>query len=67
MRGVGKNSERTPIYEKFRSGDVRHSQADISKAVLALGYSPQYTLSDGMPRLIGYMQKMSDKQHVKVL
>ncbi|EJL6282467.1 Vi polysaccharide biosynthesis UDP-N-acetylglucosaminuronic acid C-4 epimerase TviC, partial [Vibrio cholerae] len=31
-----------PIYRDFRAGDVRHSQADISKAKELLGYSPSH-------------------------
>ena len=29
-----------PVHEDFRAGDVRHSQADISKAKRHLGYDP---------------------------
>lgn len=32
----------------FRAGDVRHSQADISKAQRLLGYEPQYTIEQGL-------------------
>ncbi|MCG7495331.1 GDP-mannose 4,6-dehydratase [Vibrio sp. Of7-15] len=38
----------TPEYRDFRPGDVRHSQADISKAKTLLGYEPKYHLSDGL-------------------
>jgi len=37
-----------PGYREFRAGDVRHSQADISKAELLLGYAPRHTLEDGI-------------------
>lgn len=37
-----------PKYRDFRPGDVRHSQADISKAANGLGYSPTHTVSDGL-------------------
>lgn len=37
-----------PVYRDFRGGDVRHSQADISKASTRLGYQPIHTLSDGL-------------------
>ena len=37
-----------PIYRSFRPGDVRHSQADISKAQRLLGYAPSHRLSDGV-------------------
>ena len=35
-------------YRDFRNGDVRHSQADISKAAAELGYSPLFRLRDGL-------------------
>jgi UDP-N-acetylglucosamine 4-epimerase len=37
-----------PVYREFRSGDVRHSLADISKAQSNLGYSPEYKVGDGL-------------------
>ena len=37
-----------PIYRDFREGDVRHSQADISKAQKRLGYEPSYRFADGL-------------------
>lgn len=37
-----------PEYGDFREGDVRHSQADISKAGELLGYSPTHTVSEGL-------------------
>lgn len=40
--------ELDPVFQDFRPGDVRHSQADISKAMKMLGYSPSFKLSDGI-------------------
>ncbi|AEX20718.1 NAD-dependent epimerase/dehydratase family protein [Vibrio sp. EJY3] len=40
--------DRQPIYQDFRVGDVRHSQADISKAQQKLGYTPSYRIYDGI-------------------
>lgn len=37
-----------PGYRDFRDGDVRHSQADISKAARLLGYVPTHPLGDGI-------------------
>jgi UDP-N-acetylglucosamine 4-epimerase len=39
-----------PGYREFRSGDVRHSQADVRKAQQLLGYAPAYTLASGIER-----------------
>jgi UDP-N-acetylglucosamine 4-epimerase len=44
--GVSYFSE--PVYREFRAGDVRHSQADISKAKSKLGYEPKYDISAGI-------------------
>jgi len=37
-----------PVYEDFRAGDVRHSQADIGKAHRLLGYAPTYDARAGL-------------------
>ena len=37
-----------PEYVDFRRGDVRHSQADISRAARLLGYVPTHRIDDGM-------------------
>ena len=41
-----KNSK--PIHREFRAGDVRHSQANIEKAQLKLGYEPSHRVKDGL-------------------
>jgi UDP-N-acetylglucosamine 4-epimerase len=40
--------EKSPKYRDFRAGDVRHSQADISKAQHLLGYSPTHSIDKGL-------------------
>ena len=37
-----------PAYGPFRTGDVRHSQADISKARDLLGYAPRFNVREGL-------------------
>ena len=37
-----------PVYRDFRAGDVRHSQADISKAQTKIGYKPSHNISEGL-------------------
>lgn len=39
-----------PTYRDFRDGDVRHSQADISKAESLLGYSPEFRIDQGIKK-----------------
>jgi len=41
-----------PNYRDFRSGDVRHSQADISKISKMLGYKPEFNLYQGIEEVI---------------
>ena len=40
------------VHGDFRTGDVRHSQADISKAKQLLGYDPQFDIRSGIGRAI---------------
>jgi UDP-N-acetylglucosamine 4-epimerase len=51
-----KLAESRPIYREFRLGDVRHSQADISKAGRLLGYRPTHRLVDGLDEVILWHQ-----------
>ena len=46
--GLTVNQE--PTYRDFREGDVRHSQADISKAVNLLSYEPVFKILDGIDK-----------------
>ena len=46
-----------PSYGDFRSGDVRHSQADISKAMKHLGYHPTHDLSLGLTESVQWYVK----------
>jgi UDP-N-acetylglucosamine/UDP-N-acetylgalactosamine 4-epimerase len=41
-----------PSYREFRAGDVRHSQADISKARRLLGYVPTHRVAAGIARTV---------------
>lgn len=37
-----------PQFKDFRAGDVRHSQADISKASTMLGFAPTHRIGEGL-------------------
>jgi UDP-N-acetylglucosamine 4-epimerase len=39
-----------PVFRDFRAGDVRHSQADVSKAVNRLGYAPKFKILAGISK-----------------
>jgi len=41
-----------PIYRDFRPGDIRHSNADISKAKRIVGYKPTHDIYQGMGEAI---------------
>lgn len=46
-----------PVYREFRAGDVRHSQADISKAQTNLGYSPEYKILEGIEKAMPWYKR----------
>lgn len=54
--------EKAPVYREFRAGDVRHSQADISKIQRLLGYVPQFDIGNGiekaMPWYLQYLREL---------
>lgn len=47
---AGKACSKSPVYREFRADDVRHSQADVSKAESKLGYSPEYRIKEGISK-----------------
>jgi nucleoside-diphosphate-sugar epimerase len=54
---VGANVQ--AVYEEARAGDVRDSQADISKAKALLGYEPAVPLEDGLKRTLDWCRTES--------
>jgi len=59
--GVSYNKE--PVYKDFRAGDVRHSQADITKAKTRLGYEPQFNISEGILKAMPwYVNSLGSKK-----
>jgi UDP-N-acetylglucosamine 4-epimerase len=54
--------EREPSFVQFRAGDVRHSQADVSKAERVLGYKPVFRMGAGieeaMPWYVNFLSKI---------
>ncbi len=43
---------KSPVYRDFREGDIRHSNADITKAKTVVGYAPTHTIYQGMKEAI---------------
>lgn len=53
----GVSYKQQPTYRDFRPGDVRHSQADVTKANSLLGYEPQFNISQGIDEaMIWYLK-----------
>ena len=48
-----------PIYKETRAGDVKDSQADITKARTLLGYSPLVGLEDGLRHTLEWCRSQS--------
>jgi len=46
--------EHRPQYVDFREGDVRHSQADISKAGKLLGFKPTHRIDEGLKQAMDW-------------
>jgi UDP-N-acetylglucosamine 4-epimerase len=53
----GVEYKRGPVYRDFRAGDVRHSQADISKARRLLGYEPEFDIESGISQAMPWYVK----------
>ena len=45
-------SDIEPLFGNKRVGDIPHSNADISKAIVMLGYSPEISFEEGIKKLI---------------
>lgn len=50
----GVTYKQEPTYRDFRPGDVRHSQADVSKANRLLGYEPKFNISQGIDEAMAW-------------
>ena len=46
-----------PLHAAFRAGDVRHSQADVSKAMRELGYVPAYRINAGLEAAVPWYRQ----------
>ena len=56
----GLSYQKEAVYQDFRAGDVRHSQADITKITEQLGYQPTHSIREGlaeaMPWYINFLK-----------
>jgi len=54
-KALGKDIE--PVFGPDRSGDIKHSNADINKAKTLLGYDPSYSFEDGIKLAIDWYRE----------
>jgi len=54
-KALGKNIE--PYFGPDRAGDIKHSNADISKAKELLGYNPDYNFARGLDEAIAWYKE----------
>jgi nucleoside-diphosphate-sugar epimerase len=47
------------VYEEGRPGEVRHSQADVSRAKADLGYEPAISVDEGLARTVEFFRERS--------
>jgi nucleoside-diphosphate-sugar epimerase len=47
----------SPVYQEPRSGDVKHSLADINRAKEMMNYEPQVSVETGLTKTVEYFQK----------
>ena len=55
ISALGKDIQ--PIFGPDRAGDIKHSNADISKAKKLLGYDPDYSFADGIKLAIEWYKE----------
>ncbi|MGH7467131.1 MAG: LPS biosynthesis protein WbpP, partial [Longimicrobiales bacterium] len=54
-----------PMHDDFRAGDIRHSQADISRIQTELGYEPAPDLAGALERTVSwYLSRLRPAQAV---
>lgn len=62
LAAYGIDYNKTPIYREFRPGDMRDSQADISKAAKYLAYEPQFKIKEGLKKaMLWYVENVVQK------
>jgi UDP-N-acetylglucosamine 4-epimerase len=62
LKQFGVHYTQAAIHQDFRKGDVRHSQADISKASRLLGYQPEFRIKQGLVNAMPWYVKQAGHQ-----
>jgi nucleoside-diphosphate-sugar epimerase len=60
-------SRTDPVFVPRRPGDVRDSQADISKAARLIGYRPRVTVREGLAATVDWLSREATSQHDTLL
>jgi UDP-N-acetylglucosamine 4-epimerase len=56
-----------PVFREFRSGDVKHSQADLSKSKRLLNYDPAFKINAGIENSMSwYIQSYMNQNHAQL-
>ena len=50
-----------PVHRDFRPGDLRHSQADITKAQQLLHYAPSHTVEEGLREALAWYRSSTTR------
>ncbi|MBI6547021.1 MAG: NAD-dependent epimerase/dehydratase family protein [Cyanobacteria bacterium NC_groundwater_1444_Ag_S-0.65um_54_12] len=61
------NHKGLTLFAEARKGDIRHSQADISRARQLLGYAPQVMFETGIARTMTWAREQMDLPALSVL
>jgi nucleoside-diphosphate-sugar epimerase len=51
--------QQEPFFRDYRDGDVKHSLANINKAINDLSYNPEYSIEDGLKETMNWYIKNS--------
>lgn len=58
LKASGINHIASPVFRDFRAGDVRHSQADVTKAKRLLGYEPKFEIEEGVAKAMPWYVRL---------
>lgn len=57
LKDNGVDYNQPPTYREFRAGDVRHSQADVTKISTLLGYAPTFVIKEGIAEAMPWYKR----------
>ena len=55
------------LTQRYRSGDIRHCYADLSKARALLGYEPQVTHKQGFAELVEWLRAQQPEDNAETM